>query len=92
MTHFPHTSALSRRTGILNDSCDKSKWMHWHTLWRLQARHDALVQQTMAGMVAEIGKYMARLDAINETLADLKKGGIKGKPGVQMGVQNRFQK
>jgi hypothetical protein len=33
----------------------KPKGMHWATFARLEARHDELVNQTMAGMVAKFG-------------------------------------
>ena len=41
--------------GILNATGEKPKGMHWTTFARLQARHDVLVNQTMAGALAKFG-------------------------------------
>ena len=46
---------LKWEAGILNGNGIKPKGMHWATFERLQARHDALVNQTMAGMMARFG-------------------------------------
>ena len=42
--------------GILNGNGIKPKGMHWRTFELLQARHDALVNQTMAGIMAKFGQ------------------------------------
>lgn len=44
---------LGWEAGILNGNGLKPKGMHWATFERLEARHDALVYQTMAGMMAK---------------------------------------
>ena len=46
---------LKWEAGILNGNGCKPKGMHWATFERLEARHDALVNQTMAGMMARFG-------------------------------------
>lgn len=61
---------LQWEPGILNGNGGKPRGMHWRTFWKLQAQHDAFVQQTIAGMRAKFGKHMGRLNTINEKLAD----------------------
>ena len=46
---------LKWEAGILNGNGGKPKGMHWATFTRLQARHDALVNQTLAGVTAKFG-------------------------------------
>jgi len=46
---------LKWEAGILNGNGDKPKGMHWATFERLQARHDALVNQSFAGIIAKFG-------------------------------------
>ena len=46
---------LNWEAGILNGNGIKPKGMHWATFERLEAQHDALVNQTMAGMMAKFG-------------------------------------
>lgn len=46
---------LQWEAGILNGNGIKPKGMHWATFERLQAQHDALVNQTMAGAMAHLG-------------------------------------
>jgi hypothetical protein len=41
--------------GILNDAGDKPKGMHWRTFARLVAQHDALVEESLAGMADQLG-------------------------------------
>ncbi len=50
--------------GILNLPGGKPKGMHWRTFARLQAAHDAHVDQAMAGMTAKLGIAMARLEGV----------------------------
>jgi hypothetical protein len=42
----------------------KPKRMYWRTFERLQATHDAHVNQALAGMAAKMGLAMGRLEAI----------------------------
>jgi hypothetical protein len=77
----PHDRASSRadklrnrlgwEAGILNDNGGKPKGMHWCTFKRLEARHDALVNQSLAGMRAKLGRAMERLHSIQLGMADL---------------------
>jgi hypothetical protein len=46
---------LQWEAGILNGNGRKPKGMHWATFERLQARHDALVNQSFAGIMAKFG-------------------------------------
>ncbi len=46
---------LQWEAGILNGNGCKPKGMHWATFERLEAQHDALVNQSMAGMMAKFG-------------------------------------
>lgn len=46
---------LQWEVGILNGNGSKPKGMHWATFDRLEAQHDALVNQTMAGAMAKFG-------------------------------------
>ena len=46
---------LQWEAGILNGNGGKPKGMHLATFTRLQARHDALVNQTLAGVMAKFG-------------------------------------
>lgn len=52
---------LGWQAGILNDHGGKPKGMHWQTFQRLQARHDDLVNQSLAGMAAKLGILRGRL-------------------------------
>jgi hypothetical protein len=71
----PHDRACNRadtirkrlgwEAGILNGNGSKPKGMHWQTFQRLQARHNDLVNQSLAGMAAKLGLTMARLGRIN---------------------------
>ena len=47
---------LQWEPGILNGNGCKPKGMHWRTFDRLEAQHDALVIQSLAGMVARLGR------------------------------------
>ncbi len=61
----PHDRACSRadklrdrlgwEAGILNGNGIKPKGMHWATFGRLEAQHDALVNQGIAGIMAKFG-------------------------------------
>ena len=54
---------LKWEPGILNGNGIKPKGMHWATFERLQARHDALVNSTLAGVMTKFGplrKLMGR--------------------------------
>ena len=53
---------LGWEAGILNGNGSKPKGMHWRTFKRLQARHDDLVNQSLAGMAAKLGISRDRLD------------------------------
>ena len=68
---------LGWEAGILNGNGGKPKGMHWATFIRLQARHDAHVNQSLAGMSAKLGLVMERLDGIKTKLgrSDLRKSG-----------------
>ena len=46
---------LGWEAGILNGNSDKPKGMYWAVFERLEARHDALVNQTLAGVIAKFG-------------------------------------
>jgi Zn-finger protein len=46
---------LKWEAGILNGNGIKPKGMHWATFARLEARHDALVNQSLAGVMARFG-------------------------------------
>lgn len=50
---------LDWESGILNGDGNKRKGMHWETCWRLKARHDAYVMQSLAGDAA---KFRGLLD------------------------------
>ena len=50
--------------GILNGNGGKPKGMQWATFMRLQAGHDAHVNQSLAGMAVKMGLVMGRLDRI----------------------------
>ena len=41
--------------GILNGNGGKPKGMHWRVFERLEARHDALVNASLAGALAKFG-------------------------------------
>ncbi len=47
---------LGWQPGILNSSGIKPKGMHWRTFERLHAQHDAHVAQSLAGIVAKLGR------------------------------------
>lgn len=51
---------LGWRPGIAHGHGGKPKGMHWSTYWRLVARHDASVNQALAGTVARLRKMAAR--------------------------------
>jgi hypothetical protein len=53
---------LQWEAGILNGNGIKPKGMHWATFERLQARHDALVNQTFAGIMARFGPLRELMD------------------------------
>ena len=55
---------LGWEAGILNGNGGKPKGMHWRTFERLETRHDALVNQSLAGMRAKLGVAMQRLEGI----------------------------
>ena len=52
---------LGWEAGILNGNGDKPKGMHWQTFEQLQARHDSLVNQTMAGIMAKFGPLREKM-------------------------------
>lgn len=47
--------------GILNETGDKPKGMHWRTYWTLHARHDAHVVCALQGMAAKFGLLRDRM-------------------------------
>ena len=49
---------LQWEAGILNGNGIKPKGMHWATFDRLEAQHDALVNQTLAGVMAKFGRLI----------------------------------
>lgn len=49
---------LKWEPGILNGNGIKPKGMHWTTFERLQTRHDALVNQTLVGVMAKFGRFI----------------------------------
>ena len=53
---------LGWEAGILNGNGGKPKGMHWQTFERLQARHDAFVNQSLAGAMAKFGPLRELLD------------------------------
>ena len=55
MSLFQGAIRLKWEPGILNGNGIKPKGMHWTTFERLQTRHDALVNQTLAGVMAKFG-------------------------------------
>ena len=55
---------LGWAAGILNGNGWKPKGMRWQTFELLQARHDAFVNQSLAGMAAKLGLAVGRLDRI----------------------------
>jgi hypothetical protein len=55
---------LGWEAGILNGNGGKPKGMHWATFMRLQAVHNAHVNQSLAGMSAKLGLVMDRLGSI----------------------------
>ncbi len=46
---------LQWEAGILNGNGNKPKGMHWATFERLEHEHDALVNQTLVGVMAKFG-------------------------------------
>ena len=54
---------LRWEAGILNGNGIKPKGMHWATFERLQTRHDALVNQTLAGVMAKFGGFVKAVDS-----------------------------
>lgn len=50
---------LGWEAGILNGNGIKPKGMHWATFERLEAQHDALVNQSLAGMMVKFGPLRA---------------------------------
>lgn len=55
---------LGWEAGILNGSGIKPKGMHWRTFERLEARHDAFVGASLAGMAKRLGLLGRQLDDI----------------------------
>ena len=55
---------LGWAAGILNGNGGMPKGMHWATFMRLQAAHNAHVNQSPAGMSAKLGLVMGRLGHI----------------------------
>lgn len=49
---------LGWEAGILNGNGCKPKGMHWRTFEQLQARHDALINQSIAGAMLKFGRFM----------------------------------
>jgi hypothetical protein len=49
--------------GILNGSGSKPKGMHWRTFERLQTKHDAHVNEALAGMAARLGLLRGPFDS-----------------------------
>lgn len=62
---------LGSEAEILNGNGGKPKGMHWATFMRLQARHDAHVNQSLAGAMAKFEVVMDRLDGIKTRLGGL---------------------
>ena len=56
---------LGWEPGILNGSGTKPKGMHWRTFERLQARHEAFVGVSLAGMARRLGILGSRLEDID---------------------------
>ena len=55
---------LSWDAGILNLPGGKPKGMHWRTFDRLQAAHDAHVNQALVGIAAKMGILEGRLEGL----------------------------
>ena len=55
--------------GILNVDGWKPKGMHWRTFERLQARHEAFVRVSLAGMARKLGLRRGRLEGIDVAAA-----------------------
>lgn len=55
---------LDWEPGFLNGNGPKPKGMHWRTFYRLQAQHDAYMQQTLAGVAQMLGRLNAKLGAV----------------------------
>jgi hypothetical protein len=53
---------LGWEAGILNGNGTKPKGMHWATFDRLEARHDALVNKSLADLMKQFGDSIERLD------------------------------
>lgn len=49
---------LQWEPGILNGNGDKPKGMRWKTFERLQAKHDTLVNRSIAGLMAKFGRFV----------------------------------
>lgn len=49
---------LQWEPGILNGNGDKPKGMHWATFERLHAQHEALVNRSIAGLMAKFGMFV----------------------------------
>ena len=62
---------LGWQAGILNGSGDKPKGMHWRTFGNIQARHDALVNVSLAGMAAKLGLAIRRLENVNDAVDEI---------------------
>lgn len=54
--------------GILNPSGGKPKGMHWHTYWRLQAKHDALAMVALEGIGERLGLVKLTLQTIERRM------------------------
>ena len=52
---------LGWEAGILNGNGCKPKGMHWRTFDRLETRHDALVNESLAGAFEKFGSLHAML-------------------------------
>ena len=52
---------LGWEVGILNGNGGKPKGVHWATFERLEAQHDALVNQSVAGIMAKFGPLREKM-------------------------------
>ena len=56
---------------MLNGNGCKPKGMHWRTFQRLQAKHNAFVQASLAGIAQKFGLVNRRLDGLARGLYGL---------------------
>jgi len=55
--------------GVIHGPGDKPKGMHWRTFWRLHARYDASVIQTLGGESVKLDKVMTELKHLELKMA-----------------------